>query len=142
MKKVLLGFIWGRSDKIKRNNLVQQHYKDGLNMIHEEAFIKSMKLTLLNRLRTSNSDWSVLAAQELTNILLLLTYGSTMLKLLKSQLTNDFYRDLIESLVQFHQECSQSDGEILTEKVWFSDWTKFKTNFYGGGRFPLGHIQH
>ena len=68
LEKILFGFICGKSDKIKRTKLVQQHSKDGLNMIHVEAFIKSMKLTWLKQLRTSNLDWSVLAAQELPNI--------------------------------------------------------------------------
>ena len=66
LRRLLFAFVWGnKSDKIKRTKLVQSSLKDGLNMIDVDSFIKSVKLSWLQRLFTSNADWLLLAGQEL-----------------------------------------------------------------------------
>ena len=126
LEKLLFGFVWGnKNDKIKRTKLVQNYSKDGLNMVHLDSFIKSMKLSWLKRLSNSQADWVALARQELPNIWHLLTYGVQKLNVLQRKTKNAFYVDLLDALIQFNKDYRPSDQEILSESIWFSDWTKY-----------------
>lgn len=128
IERLLFRFVWGhKNDKIKRTKLVQHHSKDGLKMVQIDSFIKSMKLSWLKRLSTSNANWTVLAAQELPNIWLLLTYGHRKLKMLRNRTANQFYINLLDAFIEFNEQYNTSDEEILTEPIWFSDWTKYET---------------
>ena len=128
LERMFFKFIWGNTnDKIKRTKLVQKQSKDGLNMVDIELFIKSMKLTWLKRLATSHADWTQLAKQQLPEIELLLTYGSGKLQQLRSDLSNRFYIDIIDALIKFNREYKPCYEEIISEKIWYSDWTKYKT---------------
>ena len=128
LEMLLFGFVWGqKNDKIKRSKLIQPPSKDGLNMVHIESFIKSMKLTWLKRLCTSDSKWTVFAALEIPNMWLLLTFGNKKIRLLRSKVINPFYVDVLDALLQFNKEYNPSDKEIITDSIWFSDWTKYET---------------
>ena len=101
-------------------------------MLQLEAFINSMKLTWLKRLCVSNSDWTIVAAQELPNIWSLLTYGSKKLTLERNRLTNPLYVDLLDALIKFNREYTQSYEEKKKKKIWFSDFTKYQTTMIRG----------
>ena len=129
LERMLFSFVWGKkNDKVKRTKLVQSPSKDGLNMVQIDSFVKSIKLSWLKRLFTSNADWTIVAAQELPNIPSLLTYSCKKLKSIQNKVTNPFYFDLLDALIQFSREYSPTDEEIVTEKIWFSDWTKYETS--------------
>ena len=129
LESLLFSFVWGnKNDKVKRTKLVQHYSKDGLNMVHIESFIKSMKLSWLRRLNNPQADWAIFARQELPNICYLLTYGIKKLNMLRRKTKNVFYADLLEALIQFNKGYNPSDKEILTESIWFSDWTKYSTS--------------
>ena len=34
---------------------------------------------------------------------------------------------MLDALIEFNQENHPSEEEILTESLWFSDWTKYET---------------
>ena len=141
IERLLFNFVWGnKNDKVKRTLLVQRYGKDGLNMVQVDSFIKSMKLSWLKRLLTSSAKWTVFAEQEVPNTWHLLTYGSKKLKLLQSKTTNAFYSDILEALIQFNCSYEPSEEELITESLWFSDWTKYQTTIvkrwdYRGLRF-------
>ena len=128
LEKMLFSFVWGqKNDKVKRSKLVQHPKKDGLSMIQIEFFIQSMKLSWLKRLFTSKADWTVLATQELPNIQAITAYGCKKLKIIRKELSNPFYVDIINALIQFNHGYNPSVEDILTEHIWFSDRTKYET---------------
>ena len=128
LEKMFFHFIWGgKIDKIKRSKLIQSYSLDGLKMIDVNSFIKSMKLTWLKRLCCSTADWIILAGQELPKTCELLMYGSEKLKLYRNTITNPFYVDIINALIDFNLGYKISEDEIITERIWFSDQTKYKT---------------
>ena len=106
---------------------MQDHSKDGLKMVHVESFIRSMKLSWFKRISFSMADWTRLAAQEIPNTWPLLSYGVKKLKLLRTKTTNLFYVDLLNALICFNQDYDPSEEDILTERLWCSDWTKYET---------------
>ena len=126
IESLLYNFVWqNKGDKIKRTKLVQKYEKDGLKMVDLKAFIDSMKLTWLKRLMTSEADWTHVAYKELPDVRKLLTYGKAKLSLVKSKVTNSFYRNLIDALIRFSVDYKHSCEEILSETIWCSDHTKF-----------------
>ena len=128
LENILFRFIWSnKNDKIKRTKLIQQHSKDGLNMVHIESFIYSMKLTWLKRLCSSRADWTWLAAQELPEAWRLLSYGASKLKTLKSNSMNPFYADVLQALIKFNEEYCPSIEEIISENIYCTEWTKYRT---------------
>ena len=128
IERLIFEFVWGhKNDKIKRTKLVQDHSKDGLKMVHVESFIRSMKLSWFKRISFSMADWTRLAAQEIPNTWPLLSYGVKKLKLLRTKTTNLFYVDLLNALICFNQDYDPSEEDILTERLWCSDWTKYET---------------
>ena len=97
-------------------------------MIHIPSFINSMKLTWLKRTYNSRSDWMALATQELPDFESLLTYSNKKIKMHRDRMSNPFYIDMIDAVMKFNKENQQDDEEILTEKIWYSNWTKFETS--------------
>lgn len=54
---MLYNFIWGNKiDKISRKTLQLNYEKGGCRMTNVEIFIKSLKLTWIRRLLTTNSS--------------------------------------------------------------------------------------
>ena len=128
IEKLLFNFVWGgKIDKIKRTKLIQPPDKDGLSMVHIDSFINSMKLTWLKRLYASRSDWVVLAKHELPALESLLCFGAEKLNKIRNNVSNPFYTDLLCALIKFAKEHKASEEQILTDKIWFSNWTKFET---------------
>ena len=127
LERLLFEFVWGKKDKIKRTKLVQNYSNDGLKMIHIDSFINSMKLSWLKRMCSSNASWTMLAKIELPDVLKLLTYGAKKLNAIRQSSANLFYVDLVSSLIKFNVEYKPSVKEIVSEKIWFCDWTKYKT---------------
>ena len=129
LERLLFRFVWGgKNDKVKRTKLVQNHAKDGLNMIQIASFIRSMKLSWLRRM-SSNADWTILAACQIPNIWPLLSYGCKKLALVRAKVTNPFYVDLLDAIIQFNRDYKPSDQQILTERIGLSDWTRYETKY-------------
>ena len=133
IETMFFNFIWrGKGDKIKRTKLIQNYYGDGLKMVDVKAFNDSMKLTWLKRLVISNADWTLIAHMQLPSAAQLLTYGKEKLMLIRNQISNPFYKDMIHALIRFSKQYQPSDEEILSETIWFSDHTGF----------PKGIVKH
>ena len=129
LEALFFAFIWNnKNDKVKRTKLVQRPWKDGLNMVELNAFIKSMKLSWFYRLFVSKADWVILAAQEIPEAWELLTYGKMKLKIIQRNTSNVFYKDLIDALIQVNENFQPSDEDILSDTIWFSNWTKYNTH--------------
>ena len=128
IERLLYSFIWGsKNDKVKRTKLIQDLQRDGLNMVDVDSFIRSMKLTWLYRLLKSEADWMVLAERELPDVRQLLTYSDKKLSLVQRKTSNIFYKDILDALIHYNKCYQPSDEEILTETIWFSNWTKYTT---------------
>ena len=50
---------------------------------------------------------------------------STKIKRSTTKNKKHFYINLLDALIQFNKDYRPSDQEILSESIWFSDWTKY-----------------
>ena len=58
----------------------------------------------------------------------LLLYGTAKLKMLRTQIQNTFWRDVLDSpLTEFNKLLNLTPKDIMREPLWYSDFTKFRT---------------
>ena len=97
-----------------------------MHMSDVQGFVKSMKLTWLKRFITSNAVWAQLVAKEMPDIQDMLFYGTNKLQKSSIKIENPFWKDVIEAFTCFTSMYNPGMPHILTESIWFSDYTKFK----------------
>ena len=73
-----------------------------------------------------NSPWANVVKEMLPPIDSLVTFGSKKLKSITTQIQSQFWRDVISSWSDFCDAYKPDDCEILSDKLWYSDYTKFK----------------
>ena len=127
LERMFFSFLWqGKRDPIKRAKAVQSFAAGGLNMVDMHAYVRSLKLSWMNRLMTSEAMWTKLAENELPNIVNILQFGSEKLQRVRSKISNPFWKDVLEAFSRFSIDYDPETPEILTESLWFSDYSKFK----------------
>ena len=107
--------------------MVQRQELDELNMIYLHGFIKSMKIWM-ERLYKSDHSWVLIAQQNIPSIDDLRTYGSSKIRSLRNDICNPFWKDVIEAWTEFFELYKPNSHQIITEKLWFSDVSKFKNS--------------
>ena len=121
-------FLWNnKPDRVRRTKVVQKYQFDGLKMIDLRAFINSLKVTWLKRLN-NQSDWTALSTHDRIDPHELLMYGTAKLKKRKTETENAFWRDVIQALIEINTALSMTYENIITEPLWYSDHTKFRTS--------------
>ena len=65
-------------------------------------------------------------ASDLPEIQEILTYGSSKILKISANNNNIFWKDVLETYAAFSSAFQPETKQILTEGVWFSDYTKFK----------------
>lgn len=130
---ILFAFIWNsKPDKIKRNKLVQNYDSGGLRMVEVSAFIKSLKASWLKRLYWSkaNLTWADYVKSMWPPIEKLICFGSDRLndESRKGDFKNRFWNDVLGSWAYFCASVKLEPSQLLTETLWFSDHTKYRTS--------------
>ena len=127
IEQLLYGFIWNnKPDRIKRMKIIQKLEFDGLKMIHLTSFIESLKLSWLKRLASSAAIWTTAAKLAQLDPMKLLTFSTAQLNVIQKSIKNGFWREVVNSLIQFNQLVHLDPEDIIREHLWFSDHTKFR----------------
>ena len=129
INNIFFKFIWNiGTDKIKRVKIVQSYINDGLKMIDLKSFVNSLKISWLKRLYWAQIGvpWAHFAKHDLPPVEDLVTFGSTKLQDLKTKIQNAFWRDVVSSWAEFLRVYTPDNLEVLTDKLWYSDHTRFK----------------
>ena len=127
LERIFFSFLWGgQRDPIKRARAVQNFAAGGLRMIDVNAFIRSLKLSWLKRLTESKAEWAKLVQQELPSIQRILQFGSRKLLKIRSRISNPFWQDVLEAYSRFSIDYNPGLPLVLTESLWYSDYSKFK----------------
>ena len=130
INNLLYKFIWSDGpDKIKRQRLVQSYEEGGLKMFELVSFIKSLKISWLKRLYWANPNliWAKLVKAKIPQVNELACFGTAKLHhVAKNNLSNRFWSDVVNAWADLLAGFSPDTSQLLTEKLWFSDYTKFK----------------
>ena len=73
--------------------------------------------------------WANIAKLKLPAIENLVCFGSTKLKELEKKTRNSFWKDVVREWANFSAAYEPDGDEILSDKIWFSDNTKYKKTF-------------
>ena len=100
-------------------------------MIDISSFIKSLKISWLIRLYWSSLDveWANTIKARLPPIYDLVCYGTAKVRAIaKNKIKNIFWSKVLNAWVDFCSDFRTTPENILTDMLWFSDHTKFKTS--------------
>ena len=129
IERKLYNFLWNnKPDPVKRLKVIQRYEHDGLKMVDLASFIQSLKLSWLKRLTIYTTSGEPVARPTQLDPFQLLMYGTAQLKVIKSQIKNVFWREVVSSLIQFNELLDLKPEQIMREQLWFSDYTKFETS--------------
>ena len=127
LERLFFQFLWaGKRDPVKRAKIVQDYAHGGLRMLDLLSFVKSMKISWLKRLATTNAVWGEVVSNELSRVQDILTYGSKKLLKISAEINNPFWKNVINALADFSSIYKPELPQILSESIWFSDHTKYK----------------
>lgn len=111
-----------------KTKMIQQLELDGLNMIYLHGFVRSMKISWMQRFYKSSHAWSLMAKKNIPLFEDLRTYGSTKLRSIIKTLNNQFWKEVLEAWTDFFELYRPNNDQIITETLWFSDRAKFKNS--------------
>ncbi len=138
INKILYSFLWGKSEKIKRNVLMNKKVSGGINMIDVKSQFEALKATWVPRIVNSisvdkKSLWTELPVRYLN------TLGSG-LYILEASIQKMSKCDLLSSIPKFYQEVILAHAKSKT--FTFEDFTDniLHQNIFGN-RFITYH-QH
>ena len=98
INKELYGFIWGKSEKIKRHILINKSSEGGIGMLDVQSHFESLKAAWIPRLISQKTEhhahWTEIPAYHLN------TLGQNMYIIE----TNAYEGDTINKLPKFYQE--------------------------------------
>ena len=122
-------FIWNdKNDRAKRTKVIQGPESDGLNMVYLHGFIKSMKISWIERLYKSSHEWLLIAEQSIPSLEGIQTYGSGKLQSIKRHIHNPFWKDAIDAWAEFIKLYKPNAEQLVTEKLWFTDVSKYRNS--------------
>ena len=122
LEKLFFHFLWKRTDKVARVQLVQDYAEGGLRMVHLDSFIKSMKLSWIRRLLISEShaQWAQLYDHLLGCPALLFKFGDAYTKRIMKQIRNPFWMEVFEGLLKLRGIFNHDEAEILSHPLWYN----------------------
>lgn len=126
-------YIWeGKCDKISRKHMIQEYRVGGLNMIHVESFIKSLKLTWLRRLYYNNNYLINGLFEEITsyNIKYFNEFGDKFCLDTAAIVTNSFWTEVLTNLAEFKIKLSKYEKthSVLNSAIWHNSNIKINKN--------------
>lgn len=124
--KTFFQFIWnGKNDKISRALLIQKYTDGGLQMVHLDSYIKSLKLSWFRRILQSKDNllstlYSVITRSTISKLLQL---GSDYPKKLSNSINNLFWKETLISYSDYIDIVHKSlDAQHIP--VWFNPQIK------------------
>ncbi len=132
INSILFKFVWGGSEKLKRNQLIADLDKGGIKMIDIKSMFDGLKASWVNRcLKSKETDtWSVIPRKALNAI------GSDS-QILHCNFNNEKHVDFINRLPEFYQNVIMSycKSKIVSESDFIAS---IPNQFLWGNR----HITH
>ena len=120
LELLFFNYIWhGKKDRVARKTIIQNYDQGGLKMVHIESFIKNLKLSWLQRLRSSNSSWTKLFYHITTLEVDFLNFGKDYF-CEKANISNKFWKEVLLSMADFIACVKVNSENISQEPIWYN----------------------
>ena len=135
LESIFYKFIWqNKPEKISRKLLTQNYSNGGFRMVNISHFIKSLKVTWLRRLLSSECTWKkVFCHINNCDIKHICQFGSEYTNKKAKELTNPFWKEFFISITEFHDITQKHNNNLLEYPLWYNPNITIdnKTIFYG-----------
>lgn len=128
LQKEIFQFIWNnKTDKIKRNIMINTKEKGGLSVPHVNSFSKALKLSWVKKILDANNHapWKILLTDNLEK------WGNEKIWFLKkeglqkiSYSFNDFWKCVIKAWGELQNNHTTAPNDILAQPIWLNDKIK------------------
>ena len=133
LSNIFFKFLWGNTDRVARNTMIQDHEFGGCKMIHLESFIKSLKLTWIRRLIKSDSLWKHIFHEiTKTKDTIFFGFGDSYYLKLAQKTNNCFWKEILEIYSDFIKKINSCKENVTKVPVWYNSNIKLggKTIFF------------
>ena len=119
INKILYNFIWGKTERIKRNTLINDKCEGGINMIDVYSQFEALKASWVSRILHGDQmcHWKEIPLKQMNKL------GDNLF-ILKTNINNIKMCPLLYNLSQFYQECvisftkaKEIDEETFNESI-------------------------
>ena len=120
LQKRFFSFVWNsKTDRIKRDVLIQEYNAGGLKMININNFVSALKISWIRRLVTVDSKYKAIFELVYTKINNLLYRGMEFINELKMNRNNLFWNHVLEAWMQLYNSSKpQYSTDILSINLW------------------------
>ena len=120
LQKKFFNFIWqSRTDRVKRDILMQNYDKGGLKMVNLRHYICALKGSWIRKLITKDSKYINIFESKYTNISDLINRGTEFINKLITNNNNPFWNDVLESWIQICEKIEPvTFDDILMTNLW------------------------
>ena len=124
LERVCFKFIWdGKNDKISRNLLIQDYDMGGCKMVHIKSFIKSLKISWLKKLISSDFEmWQNILFENSTlkphnN---LVHFGNKFFDLCSKNIQNLFWKEVFSISSELIRNNLVKTANLPYEPLWYN----------------------
>ena len=117
LNKIMFNFLWGgKTDKVKRETIIQYNEDGGLNMFHPSDFIRSLKLKLLQKITDDNftHPWKLIVRKQL----IFSNYPIISLENNLIKEGSNFLRDIGLCYEEWRHISSKNNGKCIDHCIW------------------------
>ena len=120
LQKRFFSFVWNsKTDRIKRDVLIQEYNAGGLKMININNFVSALKISWIRRLITVDSKYKAIFELVYTKINNLLYRCMEFINELKMNRNNLFWNHVLEASMQLYNSSKpQYSTDILSINLW------------------------
>ena len=121
LNTILYEFIWkSKTDRVKRDVMIKEHFDGGLNMINVKCFIMGLKVTWVRRLFRENSNW-ICIVKSVFNMDYLANCGSQYIKIASENTQNLFWKDVFKAWYATITASNEYKNNILLNPIWHNE---------------------
>ena len=122
LEKMFYKFIWNnKNDRVARKQIIQSYKNGGLKMIHTMSFIKTMKLSWIKRILTSENSWmkifNCIINEDYKHIFM---FGDKYLQKLIHRTHNPFWKEVLKNLFEFRSKLQINDKDLIYQPLWYN----------------------
>lgn len=122
IQKLLYGYIWSKKpDRIARNTLIQEYCNGGLKMIDISAYIKSLKVSWIQRSLTSSGPWVEILHEIVPKYETdFFKVGVEYIKRVNSVIENEFWKEVLLSIYDLYDIIKTNNRLDLQSPIWYN----------------------
>ena len=128
LNEIFFEFVWQGPAKIKKEVIIKNYCKGGLQMINIKAFVQSLNISWVKRLVNKTSQWQSLINHSI-NFNNIINFGPKYTESILKDIPNLFWKDVFKAYIHFLKY-----NKIMNESIFLSSPIHYNPNIVVGGK--------